>query len=60
MRSIIPVRHAFWLGQPIGGPSTAGCGLDDIVDVTSFHTDPEAQFGTVIAVKSSLIEPWRQ
>ena len=22
-----------------------GCGLDDIVDVTSFHTDPEHQFG---------------
>jgi enamine deaminase RidA (YjgF/YER057c/UK114 family) len=22
-----------------------GCGLDDIVDVTTFHTDPENQFG---------------
>lgn len=30
----------------------AGCGLDDIVDVTTFHTDPENQFGTIMAVKS--------
>lgn len=29
----------------------AGCGLDDIVDVTTFHTDPERQFATVLAVK---------
>ena len=31
-----------------------GCGLDDIVDVTTFHTDPEHQFGTVMAVKSEV------
>ena len=31
-----------------------GCGLDDIVDVTTFHTDPENQFGTVMAVKSEV------
>ena len=31
-----------------------GCGLDDIVDVTSFHTDPESQFGTVLAIKSEI------
>jgi enamine deaminase RidA (YjgF/YER057c/UK114 family) len=30
----------------------AGCGLDDIVDVTTFHTDPEAQFETFLKVKS--------
>ncbi len=24
--------------------AAAGCSLDDIIDVTSFHTDPEAQF----------------
>jgi len=30
----------------------AGCGLDDIVDLTSFHTDPEHQFDTVLAVKN--------
>jgi enamine deaminase RidA (YjgF/YER057c/UK114 family) len=30
----------------------AGCGLDDIVDVTTFHTDPEKQVETVLAVKA--------
>jgi len=29
-----------------------GCGLDDIVDVTTFHTDPEHQFETVMTVKA--------
>jgi enamine deaminase RidA (YjgF/YER057c/UK114 family) len=29
-----------------------GCGLDDIVDVTTYHTDPEKQFGTVMAIKA--------
>lgn len=32
----------------------ADCDLDDIVDVTTFHTDPEKQFGTVMAVKSEV------
>lgn len=32
--------------------AAAGATLDDIVDVTSFHTDPEAQFGTVMQVKA--------
>ena len=31
-----------------------GCGLDDIVDVTTFHTDPEKQFGTIMAVKGEV------
>ena len=31
--------------------AAAGCTLDDIVDVTTFHVDPEAQFETVMAVK---------
>ncbi|MDU0342362.1 RidA family protein [Bosea rubneri] len=31
-----------------------GCGLDDIVDVTTFHTDPERQFGTVMTVKGEV------
>ena len=31
-----------------------GCGLDDIVDVTTYHTDPEKQFDTVLAVKSEV------
>jgi enamine deaminase RidA (YjgF/YER057c/UK114 family) len=32
----------------------AGCGLDDIVDVTTFHTDPGRQFDTVLAVKDDI------
>ncbi|WP_339951337.1 RidA family protein [uncultured Albimonas sp.] len=32
----------------------AGCGLEDIVDITTFHTDPERQFETVMAVKSRI------
>ncbi len=31
-----------------------GCGLDDIVDVTSLHTDPQSQFDTVLAVKNEV------
>jgi enamine deaminase RidA (YjgF/YER057c/UK114 family) len=31
-----------------------GCGFDDIVDVTSFHTDPENQFATIMALKSEI------
>jgi enamine deaminase RidA (YjgF/YER057c/UK114 family) len=31
-----------------------GCGLDDIVDVTTFHTDPENQFGTIMTVKNEI------
>tara|TARA_R110000868_G_scaffold165328_7_gene398888 strand:- start:19816 stop:20208 length:393 start_codon:yes stop_codon:yes gene_type:complete len=31
-----------------------GCGLDDIVDVTSFHTDPENQFETIMKVKGEV------
>lgn len=34
--------------------AAAGCTLDDIVDVTSFHTDPENQFGTIMAVKQQV------
>jgi enamine deaminase RidA (YjgF/YER057c/UK114 family) len=32
----------------------AGCGLDDIVDVTTFHTDPEHQFGAIMTVKGEV------
>lgn len=32
----------------------AGCSLDDIVDVTTVHTDPERQFDTVLAVKNDM------
>ena len=34
--------------------STAGCTLDDIIDVTTFHTDPQNQFDTVLAVKQRV------
>ncbi|MET0388047.1 MAG: RidA family protein [Polyangiales bacterium] len=33
--------------------AAAGCTLDDIVDVTSFHTDPAAQFDTFMAVRAA-------
>ncbi len=33
----------------------AGCTLDDVVDVTTFHTDPDAQFETVRAVHEKVI-----
>ena len=31
--------------------AAAGCGFDDIVDVTTFHTDPEAQFEVVAPLR---------
>ena len=34
--------------------AAAGCSLDDIVDVTTFHTDPQNQFETVMAVKAGV------
>ncbi|MFB6451249.1 RidA family protein [Bradyrhizobium tunisiense] len=35
--------------------TAAGCTLDDVVDVTTFHTDPEVQFETVMKVRSAEI-----
>jgi enamine deaminase RidA (YjgF/YER057c/UK114 family) len=32
----------------------ASCSLDDIIDVTTFHTDPERQFDTGMAVKDGV------
>lgn len=29
----------------------AGCGFDDIVDVTTFHTDPERQLDAVVSAR---------
>ncbi|MDU4125569.1 RidA family protein [Pantoea sp.] len=37
--------------------AAAGCTLDDLIDVTTFHTDPENQFATVLAIKNEI---WRQ
>lgn len=33
-----------------------GCSFDDIVDVTTFHTDPENQFETIMAVKADIFQ----
>ena len=35
--------------------AAAGCGLEDVVDVTTFHTDPQAQLETVMAVRAEAI-----
>jgi enamine deaminase RidA (YjgF/YER057c/UK114 family) len=35
--------------------AAAGATLDDVVDITSFHTDPETQFPTVLAVRDEVI-----
>ena len=34
--------------------AAAGCTLDDLVDVTTFHTDPESQFDTIMKVKQKM------
>lgn len=34
----------------------AGCTMADIVDITTFHTDPEAQFEDFMAVKSAVFD----
>lgn len=35
--------------------TAAGCTFQDIVDVTTFHTDPAAQFETINAVRQKAI-----
>lgn len=34
--------------------AAGGCTLDDLIDVTTFHTDPENQFATIMAVKQEI------
>ncbi|MFS2059042.1 RidA family protein [Kosakonia cowanii] len=34
--------------------AAAGCTFDDLIDVTTFHTDPEAQFPTIMQVKQTI------
>lgn len=34
--------------------AAGGCDFDDIVDVTTFHTDPENQFETIMKVKNEI------
>ncbi len=40
--------------------AAAGASFDDVIDVISFHTDPEKQFETVMAVRAKEIgeAPW--
>ncbi len=40
--------------------AAAGASFDDVLDVTSFHTDPEQQFETVMKVRAEEIgtAPW--
>ncbi len=33
----------------------AGCGLKDVVDVTTFHTDPANQFDDIMAVRARFV-----
>lgn len=41
--------------------AAAGCTFDDVIDVTTFHTDPQAQLETVLSVRaqklSSVVPP---
>lgn len=34
--------------------AAAGCTFDDLIDVTTYHTDPENQFSTIMQVKKSI------
>lgn len=34
--------------------AAAGCTFADLIDVTTFHTDPEKQFATIMQVKQTL------
>jgi enamine deaminase RidA (YjgF/YER057c/UK114 family) len=46
------VRLAFFnLEQTL---AAGGCTFDDLVDVTTFHTDPENQFPTIMEVKNEI------
>ena len=34
--------------------TASGASFDDIIDVTTFHTDPDTQFGTIMPVKNKF------
>lgn len=34
--------------------AAAGCTFDDLIDVTTFHTDPEQQFETIMQIKQRV------
>lgn len=46
------VRLAF--DNLIATLQAGGANLDDIVDVTTFHTDPQVQFETIMKVKADI------
>ncbi|MBU8539209.1 RidA family protein [Falsiroseomonas tokyonensis] len=35
--------------------AAAGCSFADVIDVTSFHTDPASQFDTVLAIREGVL-----
>ena len=35
--------------------AAAGCTFDDVVDVTTYHTAPESQFETIMAVRAKVV-----
>ncbi|MBP1848680.1 RidA family protein [Rhizobium halophytocola] len=35
--------------------AAGGCSLDDVIDVTTFHTDPEAQIEDIMAVRDAVL-----
>jgi len=35
--------------------AAAGCTFDDVIDVTSFHTDPAGQFATFMAIRQEVL-----
>jgi len=35
--------------------AAAGCTFDDVIDVTTFHTDPASQFETILAVRDTEV-----
>jgi enamine deaminase RidA (YjgF/YER057c/UK114 family) len=47
------VRRAF--GNLRAVLAAAGCSFDDVVDVTTFHTNPETQIDTVLSVRAQEI-----
>ena len=47
------VQLAF--GNLLAVLQAAGCTLADVVDVTTFHTDPQVQLETVMAVRKAAI-----
>lgn len=46
------VRQAFFNLKEV--LAAGGCGLEDIVDMTSFHTNPKTQFDPFMAIKDEV------